>query len=1363
MKRQAIVLLVIIFSLFLTGIVSAGQQNGALFVWGDNSFGQRTNIPMGDDFTSVAAGQYHTIALHENGTLVAWGDNMYGQCNVPAGNTYTAIAAGGMNSMAIKQDGSLVAWGDRGNGQNNVPPGNNYKAIAVGWSGFGVALRNNGTLVAWGNNQYGQCNVPAGNNYTAVSSGDVFSLALRADGSIVAWGLDQFGECDVPAGNDFSAVSAGGSSALALKTDGTVIGWGMNNANQCNAPPGNGYQSVVSGDQFSCALRGNNSIVIWGETYFMDQPPLGDNYFSLSTGQYHTAALHSLLQVNASVPGGHGTADPPSQTATFLSAVNVSFTPDQGYRITSITDNGVVQQIEDPYSISGIRGDHQVVFSFEVIPSEYIVQAMVVGDHGTVSPSQQTIGIHQDATINVNPDQGYRTGAIFDNGISQQVSDQYTIRDVVDTHDVEVIFTLLPGSLRAWGYNDQGSCNVPPGYNYTAIASSWGSSLALRNGTLHDWGDNQYGQHNVPAGNNYLAVATGYFHNLALRQDGSIAAWGNNQYGQCNVPTGTSYAAISAGGWHSLAIATNGSIVSWGESTGVAPSGNDFSAIASGWYHNLALRQDGSIVAWGNNKVGQCNVPPGNDFAAVSGGGYHSMALRQDGSIVAWGDNQYGQCNAPAGNDFIAVSAGGYFSLALHQDGRIVAWGANDSGQCDVPAGNFSSISGGYEHSLAIAPATGAPVAGFSATPKMGKSPLQVQFNDTSSGTPPLSYQWNFGDGTPNVTVQNPLHTYTTGFNLTFNAVLTVANSQGTNSTACNIQVNAEETPTEYWAPWVTKTNTTSGVINWWQETQGSGWTVHYATANYYEEHGKFDHIIPDPDAGPANFHHVLLTGLEPNTTYKYQVEPTGSDSSGNNQVFSVRQFQTFPVSGPFSFIVISDTHAQEERFRYVADALANESGVLFILDGGDYASHDTESQWAYYYGYGDGMLANFSLYTSIGNHEYHNGTAENISTDAYYYRNSFVYPLYYSFDCAGIRFVSLDSPDPTNPTDENPTRAHSEALAPWLKDQLDNTLYGTFVIHHHPVWTVGHADADSALQPWETLFHTYNISAHFDGHIHTYQRFSVEGIPYFVVANAGGGFVSLTDKPRPSSYVYGATKELGYLKVTVDQANNTATANEYFVASLPDYNSTTGTVINPPRLADTLTFPLKRNVPPPAPVLSAGFSVSPANGTAPLTVKCTDTSTGDPTRYNYDFGDGVNVSGPNPGHTYRFPGTYVIKLTVTRYDAKTNSIASNSTTRVITVSRVPFILPVAKFVASPTNGTVPLTVKFTDQSTGNPTRYNYNFGDGVNMTGPNPVHTYRYPGVYNVTLTVLKNDVSTGSIVSNASVQNGLIVVNGS
>ena len=86
----------------------------------------------------------------------------------------------------------------------------------------------------------------------------------------------------------------------------------------------------------------------------------------------------------------------------------------------------------------------------------------------------------------------------------------------------------------------------------------------------------------------------------------------------------------------------------------------------------------------------------------------------------------------------------------------------------------------------------------------------------------------------------------------------------------------------------------------------------------------------------------------------------------------------------------------------------------------------------------------------------------------------------------------------------------------------------------------------------------------------------------------------------------------------------------------------------------------------------------------------------------------------------------------------------------------------VANFTALPVTGTAPLKVTFTDQSTGTPTYQNFDFGDGINATGKNPVHTYQFPGTYNVTLTVLKNDVSNGSVVSNVSVQNGLIRVNG-
>jgi PKD repeat protein len=63
---------------------------------------------------------------------------------------------------------------------------------------------------------------------------------------------------------------------------------------------------------------------------------------------------------------------------------------------------------------------------------------------------------------------------------------------------------------------------------------------------------------------------------------------------------------------------------------------------------------------------------------------------------------------------------------------------------------------------------------------------------------------------------------------------------------------------------------------------------------------------------------------------------------------------------------------------------------------------------------------------------------------------------------------------------------------------------------------------------------------------------------------------------------------------------------------------------------------------------------------------------------------------------------------------------------------------PTADFTATPTSGSAPLTVQFTDASAGAPTSYSWNFGDGAAAaTTSNPSHTYTAPGVYDVTLTV--------------------------
>ncbi|RKZ12888.1 hypothetical protein DRQ32_02740, partial [bacterium] len=62
---------------------------------------------------------------------------------------------------------------------------------------------------------------------------------------------------------------------------------------------------------------------------------------------------------------------------------------------------------------------------------------------------------------------------------------------------------------------------------------------------------------------------------------------------------------------------------------------------------------------------------------------------------------------------------------------------------------------------------------------------------------------------------------------------------------------------------------------------------------------------------------------------------------------------------------------------------------------------------------------------------------------------------------------------------------------------------------------------------------------------------------------------------------------------------------------------------------------------------------------------------------------------------------------------------------------------PVAEFAGTPTSGSYPLEVSFSDQSTGSPTSWSWTFGDGGTATAQNPTYTYTTTGTYTVSLTV--------------------------
>jgi alpha-tubulin suppressor-like RCC1 family protein len=92
---------------------------GAVYVWGDNSFGQlglrASSLPGGfaeepqlqaflerQTIRKVAAGDQHSVALTEDYGVYAWGDNMTGQCG-------SGGAANGELSGPAKEDQRLVS------------------------------------------------------------------------------------------------------------------------------------------------------------------------------------------------------------------------------------------------------------------------------------------------------------------------------------------------------------------------------------------------------------------------------------------------------------------------------------------------------------------------------------------------------------------------------------------------------------------------------------------------------------------------------------------------------------------------------------------------------------------------------------------------------------------------------------------------------------------------------------------------------------------------------------------------------------------------------------------------------------------------------------------------------------------------------------------------------------------------------------------------------------------------------------------------------------------------------------------------------------------------------------------------------
>ena len=156
------------------------------------------------------------------------------------------------------------------------------------------------------------------------------------------------------------------------------------------------------------------------------------------------------------------------------------------------------------------------------------------------------------------------------------------------------------------------------------------------------------------------------------------------------------------------------------------------------------------------------------------------------------------------------------------------------------------------------------------------------------------------------------------------------------------------------------------------------------------------------------------------------------------------------------------------------------------------------------------------------------------------------------------------------------------------------------------------------------------------------------------------------------------------------------------------------------------------------------GFTVSPQEGAAPLTVTVTDTSQGDIDTWTWNFGDGSpTVSGPGPHtHIYTSAQTYTIRL-----DVSGSAGAGTATRQVVVLPPGDEVDAVFSFQVM---GSVPggIEVCFTDESVGDIATWEWSFDDGDTSTEQSPCHVYAGPGNYTVRLRVtgVLGNTSTGT-----------------
>jgi PKD repeat protein len=625
-----------------------------------------------------------------------------------------------------------------------------------------------------------------------------------------------------------------------------------------------------------------------------------------------------------------------------------------------------------------------------------------------------------------------------------------------------------------------------------------------------------------------------------------------------------------------------------------------------------------------------------------------------------------------------------------------------------------------------IPPVAVPPIADFSGKPTSGDSPLTVLFKDLSTNAP-TSWNWSFGDdSTENATQQNPVHTYTNPGNYTVSLNATNADGSDIQIRTDYIKVNSIPVSQPIATPPIADF---SG-----KPTSGdSPLTVSFKDLSTNAP-TSWNWVFGDDSLENATQQNPVHTYTNPGN-YTVSLNATnadGSDMQIRTEYVKINAVSVSPPVAEFS----GDPKNGIAPLTVTFTDLSTNAPTSWNWSFGDYSIENSTEQNPLH------------TYTNPGNYTVSlnvtNADGSNIKVWSDYITISEIPVTPLIPELLVPNFIGLPTSGP----------------AP-LAVQFNDTSTG---LHDQWEWNFGDGNTSSEQNP----LYTYNKPGSYsvvlnvsqtggDSESKIQEDYITVVTPLIPIPLNQTLLVSAftgtpTTGPAPLSVQFNDTSTGPHdqWEWNFGDGNTSSEQNPLYVYNKPgsysvrlnvsqaggDLGSTTQEDYIKVT-ADTLTPPI------------ADFSGEPTSGVAPLTVIFTDLSTNMPTSWNWSFGDGSleNATEQNPVHIFTTTGNYTVSLNAT------NAAGLNVTTKTnfITVTAVP-AGPVTDFSGTPTSGVAPLTVQFTDTSTGfvNPITYYWDFGDGNTSTERNPSHTYKTDTQenYTVILNVTGNYGQTNSMI---------------